>query len=255
MRSRHLPQQPASCGLRSGQNCPTNHPKRRVCSWRAHVRLWEAARQVLVEQPALWKGAKSAAAIEPVLAAAERRSGVTLREDSVREGLAAIMAERLLPTALARLAVKLADKEGASVCVFGSGWAQMGLPKSIELVAPAEGESLSESMARCAAVALILNDAPAGVRLALELLAAEVLVLLKAPDGGLTETYPGLEDLEPALAAFHGVVDLKERITEIRQALAPDSKETLTRLRDTADLVRRRHRLEHRLHALIEHLQ
>ncbi len=206
-----------------------------------HVHLWERVCRTAADRPE--------AAAETILDAAQRASGVTIREEHLRDRFAALIRDRLLPVIHTRIIVESLLASRVDVRVFGAGWEQSRVQSDRVSPAPTTAAERSELYNRAAVVVCPVFDQQVP-QVCLEVVAVGTCVVLREPETSFESLRPGLADV---LAELPHARDLRSFI-QIAGCLARDAGRRKTACRQARANILDRHLWSHRIETLLETL-
>jgi hypothetical protein len=206
-----------------------------------HVHLWERICRTAVDRP------EAAASI--ILEAAQRASGVTIREEHLRERFLGLIRDRLLPAIQTRIVVESLLASGVDVRVFGTGWEQSHVPSDRISAAPAAAEQRNKLYNRAAVVVcpVFHQEVP---QVCLEAVTAGACVVLREPGAPMESVRPGLADV---LTQLPHARELRPLI-QLTGRLARDAGRRKSACREARRAVLDRHLWSHRLSTLLRAL-
>jgi hypothetical protein len=215
----------------------------------SHVALWDGLWQVL-KRRMTGEGYRGEQA-EEALAEAEKRSGVTLRDPSIREHFIELFHLNMLPVMLAQVAARGLADAGHQLGVWGRNWEPLPGGGGVDVRrGPIPRGAALNRLFNAVGVVLLPVPSPEATQMALSALASGTRVLSRAPDQSFEVEYPGLADLAPHLNLYRTADELREAARLLRC----DRHETDAPC-PGREAIFVNHTLEHRLRALWEMLQ
>lgn len=214
----------------------------------SHLRLWQSATQSALahlDQP-------DDAAVRAALDAAQRVTGVHLREQTVQEHFRHLIRHALLPALRARVAAEALVSRSTSVQLRGRHWDQFDHLQAYHAGGVLFGKPWTE-MLRKTRLLILPGGGDAQVQRGLDAVAAGTFVIASQRATPHPEQHGSLADLGDA---FHSFANQAEFRLLAQQALprGPMSRETAeqTGLSAWHESVRRSHTVAHRLATLVE---
>ncbi len=228
----------------------------------SQVELWNRLREIVLRRADDYRHNDANGFLDD----AQRQSGTTLQDPTVRARFVEMLRSRIAPAALARTAAGTLLKNGIRVAIWGHNWPRCGGrgescsgrgdDASSELGPDARrgpvpsGDALN-TVFNTATVVLIPGCSPAAVQTALDALAAGANVILRRPDEPFDRLYPDLASLVPLLSFYTTTSTLMDTLTMLSAppGSADDPREA------ARSVVRREHTVSRRLSAIVETLR
>ncbi|MCP4251362.1 MAG: glycosyltransferase family 1 protein [bacterium] len=194
----------------------------------SQARLWTALCEDAASRVARWTDAQA----EALLERGERKTGVRLAEQPLRDRFLILIRHRLAPALLTRTTVEALISAGLTVDLWGSGWDQPdGFPERHR--GPLPDPPGRNEIYNAARVVVCPWFDRAAVQTVLDCLAAGGCPLLRTPEISLRQIHPQLADvLEhlPQAATFDELTALAERLVHdapARQAAVGATREAV----------------------------
>jgi hypothetical protein len=217
---------------------PDDRPEAADVQLSSHVSLWRALQAVLRERADGYRESTADSFLED----AQKRSGVSLAEPSVRDLFLACLRTRIAPAAAARHIVERLAEAGLEVHVFGQGWEGRGAPR-VSICGVLPTGPLRQKALETSAWLVLPTLELHRFEIALEALAYGVAVALRAGPTPVAEEHPGFDDVAGALAVYRTSAELLAVLTAGARPLPDEACRT-------APLVRRRHSVAERLKSI-----
>ncbi|MBI4717560.1 MAG: hypothetical protein HY763_07130 [Planctomycetes bacterium] len=204
--------------------------------------LWRALEQLIRQAVDRYEPT----AAPGLLAEAERRSGVFLREVDLRERFMDFVRCRLAPAALADATATALAQNGFHVLLAGTGWAAPTTP-GIEWVGPTpRGQAFGEFLrcVRCVVLPQLVADA---LDLLLDVIACGKPVVCRRPDIPMERDYPALA---PVLAAVT-MYSARRELVALGHDVLSGAPSACSTTGEAQNLVLREHTMSRRLEYLV----
>lgn len=212
----------------------------------SHTELWNEMRKTARREMAI--GQDSSA--DRLLAASEKRTGVSLTEQRLRSTWMTLIRERIIPAARLESAVQSVLTEcaalGASVALYGRNWHSQADGRRFHR-GPIPSSDSRNLIYNATRILLLLNEEPMNAYHALDALSMGTPVVLHGDLAQFKKEYPRLADVLPFFRFHTPGGKLQDYIRECISGLIAAA--TCAR---AVELIQRRHTVTHRVRWIIE---
>ncbi len=217
-----------------------------------------AAGITLPTQLALWRTIVSLIPSEPdqqqpllpdrLLAEAETRSGIVLREETIRAEFLDLIATAILPRRWALAVSNTLMGMGYSLASLGLHWPNAKTGSLSMLGDIPVGETICETLLG-SRIVLFPVFSEVYLQQALDTLASGVAVVVRAPQHAFVDLYPDLADIAPHLNLFEGVSELLAGVDRAHRSSSGPQP-----VGEAQQLLKKKHTVAHRLEMMAKHI-
>ena len=225
---------------------PDDRPEASNVVLESHLSLWRALQSAVLRNPDRYRDEIA----DDLLEEAQRASGTTLHEGSVRDHFMALLKTRIAPACVARAAVDALIADGHRVAVWGAHWTRVHRERTIARGAIPVGDDLNRIF-NATSIVVFPELSAWAVQTALDALAAGAYALCRFSAESFCREYPGLADLESYLHFYRSRHDLTEIVRSVRSVAGTPAG----RAEAARSIVLDKHTVSHRLQAITSRLR
>ena len=225
---------------------PDDRPAAVNLTLASHLALWRAIHTAVQANVDRYEDALA----DELLDRAQKDSGTTLRDASIREQFADLLRTRIAPAHLGRHAAKALIADGYKISVWGENWPE---PWKAEGVwpGPIPNDEALNRLFNAVGLVILPGSSLADVQRALDALAAGARVVCRAPDEPFGRQHPGLASVAPYLHFFRASKELTDLVREMRS----NADSAVEQVAAAQTIVRREHTVSTRLRAIVDCLR
>ncbi len=192
---------------------PDDRPEAVNVTLDSHLTLWRAMQDVVARSPDRFNNQTAA----KMLQEAERVSGTTLVETSVRDRFLMLFKAMIAPVRVARADVDALIEEGLRVALYGAQWSRIFEGRSIARGMIPLGEDLRRVLGDTSIV-VSLDLSAWSVQTALDALAAGAAPICRGTAESFRNEYPGLAELVPRVHFYTRRDELIKAVRSVTSA-------------------------------------